>query len=182
VGYPSLALVGLWVLVVIVSWLHSQGRALTRRQIGIIAAVGGLALLDLGLDRPLALYLPPILIPMALACWFANSLRPGRTAAIVRIAQAVTGDYGERRARYARRLTAVWSGLCALLAVENTLLALLAPPPLWSLITNGINHVILAAVFSLELAVRWCYLGPPRAPVQMIRHMLTIDWHRITQS
>lgn len=177
-GTPEYALTGLAALILFVETLHAGGFPTTRPpQVAIVASTG-LACLDLTLAEPIALYLPPIIAPLVIAGWFAASLRAGHTPVIVRIARAVTGDYSERRTRYARGLTAVWALICATLAVASGLLALVATSAVWSLMTNLVNHLILAAVFVIELGVRWCYLGPPRAPLAMLRHMLALDWHK----
>jgi uncharacterized membrane protein len=175
---PEYALTGLAVLMLAVESLRAGGLPNTSGSRAAIVAGVALAGLDVVLIEPIALYLPPVVAPLAIACWFAASLRAGHTPVIVRIARAVTGDYGERRTRYARRLTAIWALLCAALAAEAAVLALAATPAVWSLMTNLVNHLVLAAVFAIEIGVRWWYLGPPRAPAAMLEHILTIDWRR----
>lgn len=122
----------------------------------------------------LALYLPPIIVPAFLACVFGNTLRPGRTpliAQLIRLLHA-SGDEPESAVwPYARRLTAAWTALFVVLATFNLVLAALAEPDgllraggitpplavsheLWSLFTNLIEYLVVAAFFAIEYAYR----------------------------
>jgi uncharacterized membrane protein len=134
----------------------------------------------------LLLYLPPIVVPAFLAYVFGNTLRPGRTpliAQLIRLLHA-PGDEPESAVwSYARRLTAAWTVLFVALATFNVALAALAEPdglmraggydpPLavshevWSLFTNLIEYLIVAAFFVIEYAYR-----RQRFPRQPYRNM-----------
>lgn len=101
-----------------------------------------------------ALYLPPLLLPGALAASFALSLRPGRTPLITAIADAARGPLTPRIARYTRRLTLFWALLTASLLAIALLLSCTGPLWLWSLFTNFITYAVLGAVFAVEYLLR----------------------------
>ncbi|HKR33690.1 MAG TPA: hypothetical protein VJT10_02570 [Steroidobacteraceae bacterium] len=129
-----------------------------------------------GVEQPaVTLYVPPIIVPAFLACVFGNTLRPGRTPLIsqlIRLLQAPGDDEPESAVwSYARRLTAAWTAFFIALATFNLLLAALAVPDgllrasgidpplavsheLWSLFTNLIDYLLVAAFFVIEYAYR----------------------------
>jgi uncharacterized membrane protein len=141
-----------------------------------------------GVEQPvLPLYVPPIIVPAFLACVFGNTLRQGRTPLIeqlIRLLHAPGDDEPESAVwPYARRLTAAWTVLFVALAAFNLVLALLAEPDgllraggiaprlavsheLWSLFTNLIEYLVVAAFFLLEYAYR-----RQRFPRQPYRNM-----------
>ena len=140
-----------------------------------VPIVGGVCWWLSGIDQPLLpLYLPPIIVPAFLACVFGNTLRPGRTPLIsqlIRLLQAPGDDEPESAVwSYARRLTAAWTAFFIALATFNLLLAALAVPDgllrasidpplavsheLWSLFTNLIDYLLVAAFFVIEYAYR----------------------------
>jgi uncharacterized membrane protein len=122
----------------------------------------------------LPLYLPPIIVPAFLACVFGNTLRPGRTPLIsqlIRLLQPPGEEPEPAVWSYARRLTATWTALFVALATFNLLLAALAEPDgllrasgidpglavsheVWSLFTNLIEYLLVAAFFAIEYAYR----------------------------
>ena len=128
-----------------------------------------------GVDQPLLpLYLPPIIVPAFLAFVFGNTLRPGRTPLIsqlIRLLHAAGEEPEPAVWSYARRLTATWTALFVALATFNLLLAALAEPDgllrasgidpglavsheVWSLFTNLIEYLLVAAFFVIEYAYR----------------------------
>jgi uncharacterized membrane protein len=140
-----------------------------------------------GVEQPaVSLYVPPIIVPGFLACVFGNTLRPGRTPLISQLIRLLhaPGDEPESAVwSYARRLTAAWTAFFVALAVFNLLLAALAVPDgllrasgiepplavsheLWSLFTNLIDYLLVAAFFLIEYAYR-----RQRFPRQPYRNM-----------
>jgi uncharacterized membrane protein len=102
-----------------------------------------------------ALYVPPAAIPAGLFLFFAGSLRPGQVPLITRIATAMNdGPLPDDLAKYTRQVTILWAGVCAAMFVSAVLLAVFAPPGLWSLMTNLIHYLVLGAVFILEYSWR----------------------------
>ena len=139
-------------------------------------------------EQPLlALYLPPIVVPAFLAGVFGNTLRPGHTPLIsrlIRLLQAPGDDEPESAVwTYARRLTAAWTALFVALATFNLLLAAFVEPDgllrasgieprlalsheVWSLFTNLLEYLLVAAFFVIEYAYR-----RQRFPRQPYRNM-----------
>ena len=128
-----------------------------------------------GVDQPLLpLYLPPIIVPAFLAYVFGTTLRPGCTPLIsqmIRLMQPPGEEPEPAVWSYARRLTATWTALFIALATFNLLLAALAEPDgllrasgidpglavsheVWSLFTNLIEYLLVAAFFAIEYAYR----------------------------
>ncbi len=178
-GYPQLSLVG---LVAIIGLSESVRQAGWPRGAGfqaVMFVLAAAAALDLTVAVPLALYLPPVLIPLALAWLFARSLLPGRRPLIQAFVQDVMGDRRPAKVAYARRLTTVWALVLGMLATEALALALFAPPSLWSLMTNGVNYAIVAGVFALEFAWRCHRFGVPERPGTLWTRMLSTDWRRL---
>jgi uncharacterized membrane protein len=135
----------------------------------------------------LALYLPPIVVPAFLAGVFGNTLRSGRTPLIsqlIRLLQAPGDDEPESAVwAYARRLTAAWTAMFVALATFNLLLAAFVEPDgllrasgiepriavsheVWSLFTNLLEYLLVAAFFVIEYAYR-----RQRFPRQPYRNM-----------
>lgn len=126
---------GAWLL-----WL-----ALAAALYGLVFAGGG----------QYALFLPPVLLPAALGLLFGESLLRGRTPLITRVARAARGgSLPPELAQYTRRVTLMWTLLLSSLALTAAALALLAPLHAWSLFTNLVSYLILAAVFPLEYGWR----------------------------
>lgn len=135
----------------------------------------------------LALYLPPIVVPAFLAGVFGNTLRSGRTPLIsqlIRLLQAPGDEEPESAVWvYARRLTAAWTAMFVALATFNLLLAAFVEPDgllrasgiepglalsheVWSLFTNLLEYLLVAAFFVIEYAYR-----RQRFPRQPYRNM-----------
>jgi uncharacterized membrane protein len=152
-----------------------------------VPVVGAAAWWLSSVEQPiLALYLPPIVAPAFLAIVFGNTLRQGRTpliAQLIRLLHA-PGDEPESAVwAYARRLTATWTALFVALATFNLLLAACVEPDgllrasgieprlavsheVWSLFTNLLEYLLVAAFFAIEYAYR-----RQRFPRQPYRNM-----------
>lgn len=102
-----------------------------------------------------ALFLPPILIPASLLLLFGQSLRPGATPLVTRIATAMRGgDMPEALRVYTRRVTQAWCALFVALIASAVGFALWASPQSWSLMTNIVHYVVLGAMFVVEFLYR----------------------------
>ena len=170
---PALALAGAGVMVAVVlmpalraghpaAWLAALAAAL---------ALAVLARLEL---QALPLYAPPVLLNAWVAWLFGRTLRGGRTPLIGRVVLLLRGPQALEEpgvARYARRLTLLWTLLLAGLALVNLVLALLAQPggllatagvdpgfgvpqSAWSWFANVFNYVLVALLLALEFALR----------------------------
>lgn len=180
-GGAQYALTGFWVLIAATLCFGQRRRRWQWHVWALLVVVGVMALYDVVGPSPLALYLPPVLFPLGLAILFGRTLCAGRVPLIVGVAQALSGDYGARRARYARALTTVWTAVFVLMALEALVLATIAPPWLWSWMTNVVNYVILLCLFMVELCFRWWLFGVPRHPLAAFRRLIRLDWRRLAE-
>ncbi len=177
-GWAALALFGLVLLCLL--------DALARRRPAAwgVLLLSAVALAWLG-RSPWAwmlLLAPPVVFPLLVAWGFARSLRPGRVPLVARIVHALHARAGVPvdavLERYARRLTAAWALLLALLAALNLVLAMSAVPdgllaafgwqpwwPLshaqWSWYANVVGWGLIGGFAVAEYALR-CRLFPQR--------------------
>lgn len=122
--------------------------------LALLAAAGASALV-VGSGMTLyALYLPPILLPLAMLWWWSGTLRAGQVPFVTRVATAIRGPLPPDYAAYTRRVTQAWVAVFGLLAAAGIGFALFAPPALWSLFTNFIAAAIIGAMFAAEYAYR----------------------------
>jgi uncharacterized membrane protein len=165
-GYPLLAHLSViladrrlqWLALVWLLGISLSGALMQRRAWAWIAWTAAAALiwwLVVEGHGLYALFVPPAAIPAALFFLFAGSLRAGQTPLITRIATLMhDGPLPDDLARYTRQVTVLWAAVCAALFLSALLLALFAPPQLWSLMTNVVHYLALGAVFLLEYAWR----------------------------
>ena len=102
----------------------------------------------------LLMYLPPVLLPASVLFVFARSLKPGNTPVVTQVATHIRGTLPTELVSYTRRVTQFWVALLATLALSSMGLALWATPEVWSLATNGIQYLVLAAAFLGEYLLR----------------------------
>jgi len=139
-----------------------------RRPKGLIVAAGA-AVIVLGplvglafLASPAwakAIFVPPVLINLAVAIIFGVSLWPGQMPLVTRLAIIHhDGNLPEPLIGYTRFLTVMWTAVTGLMAVEAALLALLVDLSTWSWIVSVVNPAILAALFFGQFWYRsWRY-------------------------
>ena len=99
-------------------------------------------------------YLPPVLINCFLLTLFGATLLPGATPLITQFSEILKGDLDQKALNYTRRVTQAWVVFFFFMTVETLLLAVYAPPYVWSLFTNFINYLLLALFFLLEFYLR----------------------------
>lgn len=100
------------------------------------------------------MYLPPVLINVALMVLFGRTLLPGATPLVARIASLWRGSLDSAVALYTRRVTIAWTIFSALMVLEAIVLALFAPLHIWSLFTNFLNYVFVLLFFMIEYRLR----------------------------
>ena len=100
------------------------------------------------------MFLPPVLINIALMILFGRTLRPGVTPLVARVAALWRGTLDEALARYTRRVTIAWTVFFAIMALESIALALFAPLHVWSLFTNLVNYLLVLLFFLFEYRLR----------------------------
>ena len=167
----ALALADLAAIVLL--WPLAQGRGWAWLLLALIGT-GLWALHDSGM-LALLLLAPPVVFTGLLSWWFGRSLRAGRVPLISRVVSGLEGCEPDalkpELKHYTRRLTAVWSGLLAALALTNATLALVAVPdgvlmrlgypPLlavsqdaWSWFANLLDYGIVGGFFVGEYIYR----------------------------
>jgi uncharacterized membrane protein len=100
------------------------------------------------------LLLPPVLINLLLALVFGSTLLPGATPLITQFSRIMKGHLDDKALKYTRRVTLAWVIFFALMGMESILLALYAPPLVWSLFTNFLNYFFLLLFFLVEYFLR----------------------------
>ena len=100
------------------------------------------------------MYLPPVLVNLAMMVLFGKTLLPGATPLVARVASLWRGQLDALVARYTRRVTVAWTAFFALMALESVGLALFAPLHVWSLFTNFLNYVLVLLFFIIEYRLR----------------------------
>jgi uncharacterized membrane protein len=105
-----------------------------------------------------ALALPPIVLPAAMALWWAPTLRAGRTPFVTQIARTLRGELSPEHAAYTRGVTVMWVGVFVLLALAAAATALWGSPSLWSHVTNLFSPLLIGLVFAVEYAYRRWHL------------------------
>jgi uncharacterized membrane protein len=124
-------------------------------------------------DAQWLLYLPPIAINVVL-CWlFGRTLVRGRTPLIARFALMEQGTLTEELAVYTRRLTWIWTLLFAGAAAASLLLGVSGSRDAWSLFTNLVNYLLVAALFVGEFVYRRLRFRNYRhqSPLQLLRNV-----------
>jgi len=114
--------------------------------------LAGFGIMNLLSGTHSALFVPPVLIHLALAGYFAASLRVGQTPLIERIMRMELAGlpFPSSLQAYARHLTVFWTAYFVGAAVVSVALALAAPLETWSLYVNVINFAIMAALIAAQ--------------------------------
>ena len=151
---PWPAAVLLTVLCILGLWQAQRSGHRWAAAVGLVLLTGAIWVLAARFELLRLLYWQPILINAAGSYLFARTLAPGQVPLVTRFAAIVRGYLHPDVARYTRRVTQAWALFFAMLALESLLLALFAPVRLWSLFTNFINYLLVAAFFVAEYWVR----------------------------
>lgn len=128
-----------------------------RAWLGLYLALVTLGMVNLFTDTHYALFVPPVVINLAIGLVFAMSLR---RAATPLVEQMMRFEYGGQAppapvARYARRLTGVWVGYFAAVAALSVVLAIAAPLETWSLFVNVLSYVFAIALVITQFLYRF---------------------------
>jgi uncharacterized membrane protein len=119
------------------------------------------------------LVIPPILINATLAWLFGRTLVRGRVPLIARFAVMEQGALSAELAAYTRTLTWLWTLLFVGAALLSFALALSGDRDAWSLFTNLINYLLVAALFLGEFVYRRLRFRNYRhqSPLQLLRNV-----------
>lgn len=145
----------------------------------VLVALGLAGLHDMLGETALALYVPPVAVPLFLAIVFGRTLLPGRTPLVALFAEQIMGRREPERAMYMRGVTWFWTILCGVLALQAALLAVFADPVTWSWFANGINYLIVAAALVGEYAIRCLRFGVPDKPHEFWTRLVQTDIRRL---
>lgn len=136
-----------------------------------VMALGALAALLTALwphlksNAALLYYLEHVGGLLALAVLFGRSLIGAREALITGMARAIYGGtLSERKQRYTRQVTVVWTVFFVINAVVSTALFGLAPVRIWSLFAHLLMGPLVVLMFLLEHLVRLRMLPPQERP------------------
>lgn len=131
---------------------------LARRSTFAALLFGGLLAAGVGLwwwgDAMALMFVPPVLINLAMMVLFWRTLRPGAMPVVGRVAALWRGTLDPAVALYTRRVTIAWTVFFGLVAVESIALAVFAPLHIWSLFTNCLNYVFVLLFFVIEYRLR----------------------------
>jgi len=94
-------------------------------------------------------------IHLALGCAFAYTLRPGATPLITALATRAHGTMTAARARYTRRVTALWAGYFGVMVALSLVLYTWAPWWVWSMFANLATPVAAIGLFVGEHWLRY---------------------------
>ncbi len=120
-----------------------------------LAGFALLAAAPLVADPDALLKFPPVIINLALAVWFGRTLAPGEEPMISWFARLARGtELPPDLARYTRWSTVMWTAFFVSMAAAAAALAVLASPRTWSLFANGIDYLLVGALFFGEYVFR----------------------------
>lgn len=119
------------------------------------------------------LFVPPIVINLALAWVFARTLMRGRVPLISRFALMEQVTLSAEVASYTRMLTWLWTSLFVAAGGISLALALSGNHDAWSLFTNLINYLLVGALFLGEFVYRRLRFRNYRhqSPLQLLRNV-----------
>lgn len=182
-----LAVVGLVVTSIVYVLLVISLQRKTGARPAWVVLYSGLALLgvwSLHAGNVYALFVPSVLINLALGATFAWSLRPG---ALPFVEWFVRLDYDgnpppARLAAYARRCTLTWAVYFAGMGVASLLLAIFASLHTWSLVVNVLHYVFAISLLFLQYLYRSWRLPEYgfRMPWHTLRAMANHRWPGMT--
>ena len=119
------------------------------------------------------LFIPPVLVNGMLAWLFGRTLVRSRVPLIARFAVLEQGTLSAELAAYTRTLTWLWTALFLAAAVLSLGLAVSGHRDAWSLFTNFVNYLLVAALFLGEFVYRRLRFRNYRhhSPLQLLRNV-----------
>jgi len=129
----------------------------------------------------LIIFIPPVIIPLALAIIFGRTLIGDQTAFITIISQKmISRPLFEEEKKYTRFITYLWVSFFLFLVVESIMVAFTYSIETWSYVTNFLNY-ILVVVFSLsEYVLRRVILHHIEHPsfIGFIKQLIHVQFNR----
>jgi uncharacterized membrane protein len=121
------------------------------------------------------IYLPPILMIMAILYPFIRSVMPEQTPLITRIYQLTKKENDPTRMSYTDKLTKIWIVFMILLLLNTFYLTFYASLETWSLFTNFINYLLMLSLFVAEWLFRIYWFHQWESPIEFAKQLLTLD-------
>jgi uncharacterized membrane protein len=156
-------------------------RAADRRLTGVVVLAALVAypiVAAFAIEHGLAVvvHAAPIAVNLALAAWFATTLRAGHEPMITRFARAERGALEADLAVYTRALTWVWVALFVALAAIDAVLAVAGTRAAWLAFTGAGGYLMVAALFLGEWVYRrWRFRHYRHAsPLALVRHVVAV--------
>ena len=156
-------------------------RAVDHRWAGVAALVALVAypfVAAFAIERGLSavVHAAPIAVNLALAAWFASTLRAGHEPMITRFARAERGALEADLAAYTRVLTWVWVALFVAVAGIDAVLAFAGTRAAWLAFTGAGGYLMVAALFLGEWVYRrWRFRHYRHAsPLALVRQVLAV--------
>ena len=168
-----LLITGMWLVASAVGLVVSLGRGRVSLSLFFGALLSaGIALCWWGSAVDF-MFLPPVLINLALMVLFGRTLLPGATPLVARIASLWRSPLDQAVALYTRRVTIAWTIFFALMIAESIALALFAPLHIWSLFTNFLNYIFVLLFFIIEYQLRlYCLPGHDHLSFRAFCHLV----------
>lgn len=143
--FPWLAVAGL----VVASFVYlllasgfSRGSEPRPAWVGMYLALTVLGIVNLLTDTHYALYVPPVVINLALALFFGMTLRAGAVPLVVQMMRSeYRGNPPPPIQAYGRRVTWTWVVYFTTVAFTSLVLTFTVPLETWSLFANVLNYV-----------------------------------------
>lgn len=147
-------------------WIHHPSR-------WFLPPIGAVAVAWASPPVEWMLFIPPILINLALAWLFGRTLVRGRVPLIARFAILEQGTLSAELVTYTRTLTWLWTLLFIAAAAVSLALGLSGHRDAWSLFTNLLNYVLVASLFLGEFVYRRLRFRNYRhhSPLQLLRNV-----------
>ena len=139
----------------------------------LVPPAAGVAMLWASPPAEWLLFIPPILINALLAWLFGRTLVRGRVPLIARFAMLEQGTLSAELAAYTRTLTWLWTLLFIAAALLSVALAMSGHRDAWSLFTNFMNYLLVAALFLGEFIYRKLRFRnyQHHSPLQLLRNV-----------
>lgn len=138
-----------------------------------------MALLTLILNQSWLRYALSLLVYSVLCLLFGQTLLPGRTPLISRLAKRFHGRLSPQSVGYTRTVTLAWTLLFAAMLLETLILAAVAPEPSWSLLATAINIILIITFFLAEFRLRHWFVTDVEHPplLELIRFLKRTGLH-----
>jgi len=151
---PRLAVTYLMCLLMLVLLYPPRYRQLKNKILASSLVVTVVILAFFNLDYIL-IYIPPVVIPMALLVLFLQSLGKDQIPVITQFANKMAEDnLGQEQIDYTRKVTQLWVIVFAVMVVEAIGLAIFARLEIWSWFTHIGNYGLIGFVLVIEFIYR----------------------------